>query len=191
MKSLKSSVFLILNSLCATTTAVSKNMLTLKCLALVALIAISGGAGSPVNNDEFSARQWSRFTRVVDGSVPQALRLDFNRYHHYDEMTAYLRAVNAAYPQLTSLYSIGQSVQGIILFPFTQQRFVIQSNDIIFIVLFHPGRELWVLLISSSPNQKVALQPEVKYVGNIHGNEPVGRELLLRLIQVFLIEFTN
>ena len=46
------------------------------------------------------------------------------------------------------------------------------------------GRELWVLLISSSPNQKVALQPEVKYVGNIHGNEPVGRELLLRLIQV-------
>ena len=46
------------------------------------------------------------------------------------------------------------------------------------------GRELWVLLVSSTPNEKVLLKPEVKYVGNIHGNEPVGRELLLRFIQV-------
>lgn len=55
---------------------------------------------------------WLRDPRVVDDSVPPALRLNPQGYHHYDEMTAYLRAVNAAYPQLTSLYSIGQSVQG-------------------------------------------------------------------------------
>ena len=48
----------------------------------------------------------------------------------------------------------------------------------------HTGRELWVLLISTTPSEKTILKPEVKYVGNIHGNEPVGRELLLRLIQV-------
>lgn len=46
------------------------------------------------------------------------------------------------------------------------------------------GRELWVLLISTTPAERTILKPEVKYVGNIHGNEPVGRELLLRLIQV-------
>ena len=87
---------------------------TLKWLVFVALVAICQGAVLPVNDGQIaSARQWSRFTRVVDGSIPQALRLDFSRYHHYDELTAYLRAVNAAYPQLTSLYSVGQSVQGI------------------------------------------------------------------------------
>lgn len=58
------------------------------------------------------AGPWIRDPRVVDDPVPPALRLNPQSYHHYDEMTAYLRAVNSAYPQLTSLYSIGQSVQG-------------------------------------------------------------------------------
>lgn len=53
------------------------------------------------------------------------------------------------------------------------------------------GRELWVLLVSSTPNEKVLLKPEVKYVGNIHGNEPVGRELLLRFIQVSIRLFSK
>ena len=164
-------------------------MLTLKCLGLaVALIAISGAAdGSPVNGDEFSARQWPRFTRVVDGSIPQPLRLDFNRYHHYDEMTSYLRAVNAAYPQLTSLYSIGQSVQGknlnSIINYFASHLFKAMTSS------HCSGRELWVLLISSSPNQKVALQPEIKYVGNIHGNEPVGETIMEKVdLDSFLVD---
>lgn len=47
------------------------------------------------------------------------------------------------------------------------------------------GRHLWVLMISSTPDRKILLKPQVKFIGNIHGNEPVGRELLLRFIQVY------
>lgn len=45
------------------------------------------------------------------------------------------------------------------------------------------GRDLWVLMISSPAAQNDVLTPEVKYVGNIHGNEVAGRELLLYFIQ--------
>ena len=33
------------------------------------------------------------------------------------------------------------------------------------------GRELWVMALGTSPSQHQTLRPEVKYVGNIHGNE--------------------
>ena len=49
------------------------------------------------------------------------------------------------------------------------------------------GRELWVLAVSSTPDSHVAGKPEVKYVANIHGNEPVSKEILLHFILVRLI----
>lgn len=45
-------------------------------------------------------------------------------------------------------------------------------------------KELWVLAVSSTPDRHVAGKPEMKYVGNIHGNEPVSKEILLHLILV-------
>ena len=44
------------------------------------------------------------------------------------------------------------------------------------------GRQLWVVKISTE-NQRSDLKPMVKYVANMHGNEVVGRELLLGLIE--------
>lgn len=84
------------------------------------------------------------------------------KYHDHEELTRYLRAVSARYPALTALYSIGKSVQ---------------------------GRDLWVMVVSASPYEHMIGKPDVKYVANIHGNEAVGRELLLHLIQYLVTAY--
>lgn len=48
----------------------------------------------------------------------------------------------------------------------------------------HTGRDLWVMVVSSSPYEHMIGKPDVKYIANIHGNEAVGRELMLHLIHV-------
>ncbi|XP_075157374.1 carboxypeptidase D isoform X5 [Haematobia irritans] len=93
--------------------------------------------------------------------IPDSQYLDFV-YHNHEELTRFLRATSARYPNLTALYSIGKSIQ---------------------------GRELWVLVVSASPYEHMLGKPDVKYVGNIHGNEPVGRELLLHLIQYLVSSY--
>ncbi|XP_076367389.1 carboxypeptidase D-like isoform X3 [Tachypleus tridentatus] len=77
------------------------------------------------------------------------------RYHNYDEMTTLLHKINISYPHFVHLYSIGKSVQ---------------------------GRELWVVIVSKTPHEEPLLKPNIKYVANMHGNEVVGRELMLHLI---------
>jgi len=85
------------------------------------------------------------------------------KYHNYDQMTKFLRTTSSRYPNLTALYSIGKSVQ---------------------------GRDLWVMVVSASPYEHMIGKPDVKYVANMHGNEAVGRELMLHLIQ-YLVNSYN
>lgn len=44
------------------------------------------------------------------------------------------------------------------------------------------GRELWVVEVSA--NMAEIGVPHVKLIGNIHGNEPVGKEILLHFLEV-------
>ncbi|XP_029026026.1 carboxypeptidase D isoform X2 [Betta splendens] len=78
------------------------------------------------------------------------------RHHNYADMELFLRKYSSDFPSITHLYTIGQSVE---------------------------GRELYVMVISDNPKVHEHGEPEFKYVANMHGNEVVGRELLLNLIE--------
>ncbi len=76
-------------------------------------------------------------------------------YHDYNELTDFMQNIAAQFSSITNLFSIGQSVQ---------------------------GRELWVMEISDNPGVN-EIEPEFKYIANMHGDETVGRELSLNLIE--------
>ena len=46
---------------------------------------------------------------------------------------------------------------------------------------------MWVMVVSSSPYEHMIGKPNVKYVANMHGNEAVGRELMLHMI-LYLVQ---
>jgi purine-nucleoside phosphorylase len=83
-------------------------------------------------------------------------------YHNYDSMVAKLKELNSKYPNITSLYTVGK------------------SNE---------KRDLWVMIISDQPLIHEAGEPEVKYIGNIHGDESVGRECLILFIEYLCINY--
>ncbi|KAF1372149.1 hypothetical protein PFLUV_G00262190 [Perca fluviatilis] len=92
-----------------------------------------------------------------------AATLEF-RYHNNPEIEQYLLQVNASNPAITHLYSIGQSVR---------------------------GQQLWVLALGLSPRRHTVGIPEFKYVANMHGNEVLGRVVLLQLIDDLVRGYRN
>ncbi|XP_046604005.1 carboxypeptidase D [Neodiprion virginianus] len=81
--------------------------------------------------------------------------IDF-KHHNYTEMEDFLMDLHNMYPNLTNLYHIGTSVQ---------------------------GRKLYVMEVTKDPGKHQPGVPEVKLVANMHGNEVIGREMLLLLLQ--------
>lgn len=80
-------------------------------------------------------------------------------HHNYVETEKILKDLNKKYSHISRLYSIGQSVQ---------------------------KRELYVLEITDNPGQHELSEPEFKYIGNMHGNEVVGKEMILLFAKLLL-----
>ena len=86
-------------------------------------------------------------------------------YHNYENFTAALKGFAQRYPTKCHLYTIGKTIE---------------------------YRDIWVMaLADTNPQRKIPLRPEVKYVANTRANEPVGKELLLHLIEHMLSEQRN
>jgi subtilisin-like proprotein convertase family protein len=82
-------------------------------------------------------------------------------YHTYATLTADLTAIAAAYPNITRLSSIGQSVQ---------------------------GREMWMMKISDNPDLEED-EPEAAYLSSMHGDEVSGKEHCYNLIDYFTTNY--
>uniref|UniRef100_A0A915B254 Peptidase M14 carboxypeptidase A domain-containing protein n=2 Tax=Parascaris univalens TaxID=6257 RepID=A0A915B254_PARUN len=123
-------------------------------LALARHDAVSKYFGSLIN-DESVFYSRERMQKLVGNFIDVDASRIMN--HNYANMSAWLKEFSLKFPNITWLYSVGKSVE---------------------------GRDLWVLVISKRPRIHELGIPEFKYVGNMHGNEVVGREALLYLIAV-------
>ncbi|MBC7427817.1 MAG: DUF2817 domain-containing protein [Bacteriovorax sp.] len=82
-------------------------------------------------------------------------------YPSPEETATELKSVTDKYPNLARMFSIGKSVK---------------------------GRDLWMVKLSK--NVKVDdNRPEFKYIANMHGDEIVGRELMVKLIKDLLANY--
>ncbi|KAK2896530.1 hypothetical protein QQF64_005969 [Cirrhinus molitorella] len=89
--------------------------------------------------------------------------LDF-RHHNYNEMRKLMKSVNDECPNITRIYTIGRS---------------------------YTGLKLYVMEISDNPGKHELGEPEFRYVAGMHGNEVLGRELLLNLMQYICREYNR
>ena len=80
------------------------------------------------------------------------------KYHNYEELNTELKNLEVKYPDLTRLYNLEE-----------------KSCE---------NRNLMVLQISTDAKKnRSELKPMVKYVANMHGDETVGRELMIYFIE--------
>ncbi|XP_028294445.1 probable carboxypeptidase X1 [Gouania willdenowi] len=87
--------------------------------------------------------------------------LDF-RHHNYKEMRKLMKSVTEECPDITHVYTIGRS---------------------------YTGLKLYVMEISDNPGKHELGEPEFRYVAGMHGNEALGRELVLNLMQYMCREY--
>lgn len=80
------------------------------------------------------------------------VRIAFNRFYDYDEITGLLRQLVTAHPDLLSLQSIGKSEQ---------------------------GRDMWLVTLSNPATGADTEKPAMWIDGNIHGNEIQAAETVL------------
>lgn len=106
------------------------------------------------------ARQKQIEMSSLSGAEPSTI-LQFT-YTTNAQMYSLLKRTAAKCPQITHVYSIGRSTE---------------------------GRDLLVIEFSDNPGKHELLEPEIKLVANMHGNEVLGRQLLIYLAQYLCSEY--
>ncbi|KAM6221957.1 carboxypeptidase Z [Rhynchocyon petersi] len=100
----------------------------------------------------------------VEDTLPSSLPPTFIHFthHSYAQMVHVLKRTAARCSHIARTYSIGRSFD---------------------------GKDLLVIEFSGRPGKHELMEPEVKLIGNIHGNEVAGREMLIYLAQYLCSEY--
>jgi hypothetical protein len=99
----------------------------------------------------------ARRARRGDGH-PLAPGVVPSTYHTYETLTAELQQIAPAHPDLVRLYALGTSVQ---------------------------GRTLWMVKVTKNPDLEED-EPEVRYIAAMHGDEVVGKEMCVNLLNLLV-----
>uniref|UniRef100_A0A3B4GRH9 Peptidase M14 domain-containing protein n=1 Tax=Pundamilia nyererei TaxID=303518 RepID=A0A3B4GRH9_9CICH len=75
-----------------------------------------------------------------------------------------MKSVNEECPNITTIYSLGRSSK---------------------------GREIVAMIISGNPTEHEIGEPEIRFTAGLHGNEAVGREMILLLMQYLCKEYKD
>lgn len=116
----------------------------------------------------FHASLFVLFSLFIENCVPRSIDenveefLAHPKYTSYDDLLILTGKLEAMYPDLVRSYSIGKSVQ---------------------------GRQLLVLQITQDVNNPHYERPSFKYVANMHGDESVGRQLMIYLAEYLLANY--
>ena len=100
--------------------------------------------------------------RLAEATNDTIADLLLTEYHNYDSLEKLLKTFAQTYPNISKVFSIGKSVEN-------RDLLVFQITDNIDVV--EPG------------------EPMFKYVANMHGDETVGREMLISLIYHLLSNY--
>jgi murein tripeptide amidase MpaA len=89
-------------------------------------------------------------------------------YHHYTELDNLLQQWSSNYSKLAHVFDIGKSYTGRSLFVMHLTSPIV--ND-----------------IEKEQDEKFLLKPKFKWIANMHGDETIGREMMLALIYYLLL----
>lgn len=96
------------------------------------------------------------------GAATEEAAETYSRYYNYEDLTGRLRSLARKHPHIAKLSSIGQSVE---------------------------GRQLWAIRVTQDPEVDSPGKPKFKYVGNMHGDETVSRQVLMYLVDYLLTRY--
>uniref|UniRef100_A0A8C5GKF6 Inactive carboxypeptidase-like protein X2 n=1 Tax=Gouania willdenowi TaxID=441366 RepID=A0A8C5GKF6_GOUWI len=119
--------------------------------------------GSLCLRAEVLACQLSSDCNGFENEVNASDELDF-RHHNYKDMRQMMKVINEECPNITRIYNIGKSSKGL---------------------------KMYAMEISDNPGEHETGEPEFRYTAGLHGNEVLGRELLLLLMQFLCKEYND
>jgi carboxypeptidase D len=115
------------------------------------------------------AHGYSSSTKNVQISSGKTTNVMFNlhklpkfKHHNGDSIGRWMQDMSKKCPGISRVYSIGMSSQ---------------------------IRRIWVMELSDKPGKHEPGEPEFRYTAGIHGNEVVGKEMLLLLIQHLCLSY--